>query len=215
MIILGLGGYAGSGKDTTAAHLTHDWGFQRFAFADALRRMSEIMDPALDVRDLPINDPAYLPLSRILLMAGGWDEAKRRFPSVRQWLQRLGTEAGRDVLGTSVWVDIVFRQIQEAGNERLQAAPLVPIPGGHGYHFDVTAGRYVITDVRFANELAAVRQHGGLTAWVRRPGTAPVNTHASDNVLGPDDFDIIIENDGDLVHLRNTVAVVATSLDLT
>ena len=74
--------------------------------------------------------------------------------------------------------------------------------------------RYVITDVRFPNELLAVQRHKGLTAWVRRPGSAPVNTHSSDNLLGPDDFDIVIENDGDLVHLRNAVAVVATALDL-
>ena len=214
MIILGLGGYAGSGKDTTAGHLTHDWGFRRFAFADALRRMSEIMDPALDVRDLPINDPAYLPLSRILLMTGGWDDAKRRFPSVRSWLQRLGTEAGRDVLGESIWVDTVFRKINAVEEKRLSARALPELSPAALQELG-KGGRYVITDVRVPNELRIVQRHKGLTAWVRRPGAEPVNTHASDNVLGPDDFDIIIENDGDLVHLRNTVAVVATSLDLT
>ena len=214
MIVLGLGGYAGSGKDTTAHHLIHDWGFSRFAFADALRRISEIMNPALDVRDLPINDPAYLPLSRILTMCDGWDEAKRKYPSVRQWLQRLGTEAGREVLGDTIWVDTVFRQINAVEEKRLSARALPALTPAALQELE-RGGRYVITDVRFPNELLAVQRHKGLTAWVRRPGSAPVNTHASDNLLGPDDFDIVIENAGDLVHLRNAVAVVATALDLT
>ena len=87
MILLGLTGVAGSGKDTGASFLVKEYGFEQYAFADALKRMAEV--------DF------------------GWDGKKD--DRGRRLLQVLGTEAGREY-DPDIWVkklewDIFGRQV--------------------------------------------------------------------------------------------------------
>jgi hypothetical protein len=99
----------------------------------------------------------------------GWDDAKTRYSEVRQLLQRLGTEGGRKNLGENVWVDAALDRF-------------VP-------------EKTVITDVRFKNEAAAVRQRGGIVVRIEREGVGPVNNHPSElDVV--DDYDVLIYNNG-------------------
>lgn len=72
----------------------------------------------------------------------GWERAKS-FDDVRRFLLRLGTEGGRMNLGSEVWVEPVMRRV-------------VTNPGP------------VVTDVRFGNEVAAVRAAGGFMVRVNR-----------------------------------------------
>ena len=190
MRIIALSGYAQSGKDSTAHFLVQDAGFKRYAFADIMRRAMEILNPALEVGLHPDGGGVerYTPLSRILVLTGGWDQAKVRFPSVRKMLQIFGTEIGRDLLGEDVWIEATFRQVQRDGTENV-----------------------VISDCRFPNELLAVRNLGGQVWRIERPGVSAVNAHISDHALDGETFDQVIQNDGDLVALRNSVA---TALDL-
>lgn len=94
-MIIGLIGYAQSGKDTVASFLVEHYGFTRVAFADPMRtalyKLNPIVKPGLRLADA--------------VDEMGWEKAKVRIPEVRALLQRLGTEVGRDMFGQTFWVD--------------------------------------------------------------------------------------------------------------
>lgn len=104
-MIIGLSGYARCGKDTAAAFLA-DHGYQRVAFADALRDLLYHLNPLLNHRDARL---------AAMVDAIGWEGAKRH-PEVRSLLQRCGTEAGRKVLGENVWIDLAMRKAEQHEN---------------------------------------------------------------------------------------------------
>jgi hypothetical protein len=72
--------------------------------------------------------------------------------SVRQLLQKLGTEAMRDGLHTNVWVNALFADYNPVA--RLKGADILP--------------NWCITDMRFPNEMEAVVKRKGITIRVVR-----------------------------------------------
>lgn len=166
MQIIGLTGCARSGKDTAAEGL-RQVGWVRIGFADAVRQMALAIDPLVTMA-------GGLRL-RALVDEVGWEEAKQN-PDVRRLLQNIGTEAGREVIGENVWVDIVARKIR--------AAELSGIPG------------VVITDCRFPNEIEFIKNSGGHVVRIVRPGVGPVNGHASETAADGIDADWTLDNDG-------------------
>lgn len=99
MTVIGLWGYAGSGKDEVARFLVREHKFQRIAFADRLRAILYDLDPTIEDR----NGPGIWPHLSELVNEVGWDKAKQ-VPEVRQLLQRLGNSA-RTHLHPEVWID--------------------------------------------------------------------------------------------------------------
>lgn len=94
-MIIGLTGYAQSGKDTLAKMLVEQYGFERRAFADPIRNLLYEMNPMAGSEPL-----------RIKVDVEGWDKAKQH-PEVRRLLQYLGV-AARDILGDKVWINATF-----------------------------------------------------------------------------------------------------------
>ncbi|WP_390620779.1 deoxynucleotide monophosphate kinase family protein [Posidoniimonas corsicana] len=119
-----------------------------------------------------LDNGAHAKLARIV-GTFGWDHAKRH-ADVRRLLQGLGTDVVRDVCGADVWVDLMRRRLNETRRR----------------------GPVVITDVRFANEIALLRgDFGGRLIRIERPGVGPVNGHVSDQTGGlPTDGEVL--NDG-------------------
>lgn len=102
-MIIGLTGYAQSGKDTVASILIKHYGFTRIAFADKIRDLLYEMDPQIQVGyDITTT-------IKTLVDESGWDEAKQ-LPQVRQHLQNLGVGA-RKVFGNLFWVEQAMRGI--------------------------------------------------------------------------------------------------------
>jgi hypothetical protein len=166
--LLGLTGYAGSGKDTLAAEIIrHHPEFRRVAFADKLRDLAMRLNPALPTQ--PLADT----VGRL-----GWEDAKNRDDYVRQYLQRLGV-ACRDVLGEDVWVN----------------AALPPVTAFDPY-FTYGGPDIVVTDVRFPNEAVAVKDRGGLVIRIEREGVGPVNGHTSETAMDMWAADATVQNDG-------------------
>lgn len=84
----------------------------------------------------------------------GWTKAKQN-SEVRQLLQRFGTEVGRNMFGTNFWVEMGFRKMN-------------------------SIDKYVLTDTRFPNEIAAVLNAGGKPIRIIRPEIKPPNSHSSE-----------------------------------
>lgn len=177
-MLIGLSGYARSGKDAAATFLVAR-GFKRIALADTLRDILYTTDPFVPSHDIRnIHTPVYVTRLSALVDEVGWDKAKSN-PEVRRLLQVLGTEAGRNILGEDVWVNHALGSYDNS---------------------DV-----VVTDVRFRNEAEFIRSKGGLVVRIERPGVGPVNDHSSDNGLLGYHFDTTIVNDGRLNDLRESI----------
>lgn len=80
----GLMGKARSGKDTVAARLTVEHGYERMAYADPLK------DMALSINPIVASDGIGPFRLKPLVNAYGWERAKDEFPEVRRILQTLG-----------------------------------------------------------------------------------------------------------------------------
>jgi hypothetical protein len=184
MEIVGLSGYARTGKDEFAAVLVEEYDFIRVAFADKLREVIYALNPiVLWDNDYAKSDsvPDYMPLQWVIneytwdnYKATGWGK------HIRVYLQRLGTEAGRETLWDSIWVDAAFANLPEDA-------------------------RVVVTDMRFPNEADAVRDRGGLTVRIHRDGVGPVNDHPSETSLDDYAFDYHVDNDGTLEEYKEMI----------
>lgn len=97
MIIIGLTGYAQSGKDTVANILVEKYGFTRIAFADKIRELLYEINPMAGGEPL-----------KFKVDIEGWDRAKQH-PEVRRLLQKTGV-AARKLFGSEFWVNQAMRQ---------------------------------------------------------------------------------------------------------
>ena len=102
-MIVGLSGYAQSGKDTIANILVEGYGFKRVAFADKIRELLYEMNP--DFRDT---------LLRQAVDNFGWDEVKKD-ASVRRMMQNLGVGA-RTIFGDAFWINQAMRDLSYDNN---------------------------------------------------------------------------------------------------
>lgn len=120
-IIIGLLGPAGSGKSTVAKHLIDRYAAKRYSLAGPLKEIAK--------RVMGFDEAQLF---------GSQEEKEAIDPrygmSARTFLQKLGTDGIRQVLGDDVWIRTCFRQIK------------VDRP-------DVA----VVDDLRFINEASAFR----------------------------------------------------------
>jgi len=180
-IVVGLSGYARSGKDTVANILVEHYGFKRFAFADKLRDCVYALNPYVygfssEIQEVGLRSLKFERLQDVI-DRHGWDGYKESIygPEIRELLQRMGTEVGRDIIGEDTWVK----------------------------GLDSETGRIVVTDMRFPNEYARVVANKGQTWRIERPGVGAVNRHISETSLDEGfDFWNTIHNDGTLEELE-------------
>jgi hypothetical protein len=111
--------------------------------------------------------------------------------TVRDFLQKLGTDAMRNGLHSDVWVNALMADYECTPADR---AP-------NGWDCD----DWIITDTRFPNEAKAIKDKGGIIIRVDRPGIKPVNPHPSEVALDDWNFDYKIVNISDIYSLKQTV----------
>lgn len=92
---IGIVGRKRSGKDTAAQALVDKLGYVRHGLADPLKAAALKLDPYVH---FSCEHGLGFRLSEVVEVHG-WEDAKDVFPEVRQVLQRLGDEAGRQVHG--------------------------------------------------------------------------------------------------------------------
>ena len=144
-MIVGLLGFIGSGKGT-AGDILKDLGFTPVSFAKGVK----------DVAAEMFGWPRHL-LEGDTEQSRKWREQPDKFWSEefgreftpRLALQLMGTEVGRDVFHSDFWIIKLKNYIQNNPNQD-----------------------YVITDVRFQNEIEFVHQNKGILIEIQR-GTTP------------------------------------------
>lgn len=179
-MIISFSGFARSGKDTAVQFLVEERGFIRLAFADKLREFLYALNPIVDVDAARMKKTLYY--VQDIIESFGWDGYKETpyGPEIRRLLQRLGTEAGRQVMWDTIWIDATMKQIEPGKN-------------------------YAISDARFLNEFDAVTGLGGRVIRIERAGVGPANDHASEMEALDYDFDTVIHNDGTLEEFKQKV----------
>lgn len=162
-------------------------GWIKFGMSDPLHESMLKLNPIVDECPYIEEDDRYddFPLTyQQATEQYGYTEAKARFIEYRRLLQVFGTEVGRDLFGVNVWSDIMKRRAGAA------------VEGGH----DV-----IVTGIRFPNEIAAIKELGGSLWWVDRGDVHIKDQHASENSVGPEDFDVLLANTSTLDHLYQLV----------
>ena len=185
-VIVGICGYAESGKDTAAEVLTGMLGYTRIAFGDKLREVLYEINPVImipivvqakDEEGRPLIGKSTKAITpgqlQDLVDKVGWDKAKE-VPDVRRLLQSTGT-AVRNV-DPDFWETVAMKGLTE---------------------------RTVFTDVRFHNQFAIVRAYDGLLIRIMRAGVEPKNGHISDLICDEYLSDCIqIHNNGTVEELH-------------
>lgn len=191
-MIIGIAGFQGSGKDTIADYLQNIYGFKRDSFASTLKDAVA----------------AVFGWNRELL-EGRTTESRQWRETVDPWwanrlnmpnltprlvLQLWGTEVARKAFHDDTWIASLENKLSKAHND------------------------IVITDVRFPNEIQAVRNAGGIvirvvrgpepswyeTALGANAGILPdqellkqLGIHPSETAWIGTKFDAIIDNNAD------------------
>ena len=174
-MIVGLHGFAQSGKDTIGQELVEKYGFERLSFADIIREGIYILNPILS------HSPMGVTLRvKEVVDEYGWEWAKKNYPEVRRLLQVMGTEVGRDLIYPAIWIDGVRNKMRNGD-------------------YVITDVRFE----NEAEMIKSNRE--GLLVKIIRDGVGPVNTHSSDSGLPDELFDLIINNDGSLEEFLESV----------
>lgn len=200
MTLIGISGKAGSGKDTIGEIiqklcLTNKGPqFEIKKFAGKLKQTASLLT---GISIEKFEDQEF----KKTILGSEWGKTTKQNPlnaiepfkditfvemmSVRDLLQKLGTEAMRNGLHENVWVNALFANYTEDK-------------------------QWVITDVRFPNEFKAIKEKGGIVIRVNRPGYGNsmkelAEAHPSETALDGHDFDYVIENDGNLEKLISKV----------
>jgi hypothetical protein len=169
---IGIIGRARSGKDTAGKWFVDERGYRRVAFADALKEAALRVDPIVDTTEY---GDYTVDLSTVVADLG-WEEAKDAHPEVRRFLQELGS--AMRAVDPDIWIRPVLEKSIEANDAG------VPV---------------VVTDVRYPNEVDALKRAGFHLLHINRPGI-PQLDHESER-LGPEAAHYLVQNDGDFAHL--------------
>lgn len=171
-LLIGLAGAARSGKTTAAQHLAVLFGFIHYALAQPLKQM---LAQGFNLSDAHLEGSLK---EQPLPWLG---------KSPRELLQLLGTEWGRGMVHSDLWLLLAEQNLASLAN---------CYPGGRGI---------VISDLRFENEAAFVRQRGGAVVHILRPDAQAVHAHSSEAGIAIRDNDLVIHNEGDLADFLHAV----------
>lgn len=210
-LLIGLAGYAGSGKDTAADHLVNAHGFTKIAFADPLREEvahvwrippgEHHMFTDRTLKELPSKQFALALCregefaeaiigERMDQQGGALSYAEiydiLYTPRSPRWiLQRWGTDYRRRLTADDYWTKQTARRI-----EQLLA----------------TGANIVVSDVRFDNEAELIRNNDGAIWRLWRQQAVPAGySHASEQPIYDHLVSKAINNDASVGDLEEQI----------
>lgn len=198
-MIIGITGLKGAGKDSVAEVLINEFGYHKMAFADTLKDMVAVAF-GWDRKMLEGTTPEDREVRE--KPDEFWSKELGRQFSPRNALEIFGTNLLRDHFYINFWIACLKKRLKDLGYDKV-----------------------VITDVRFANEIKAIRELGG-EIWRVTRGDNPkwfniaayhnlyepekpftiTGVHASEySWQGIDNPDFFISNNETLEDLHNKV----------
>lgn len=221
-MIIAFTGRAGGGKDTVATivqELYPELNWQIKGFADKLRQVASILTgiPAEDMKKQEVKEIVlgeewwYYHLgytdhkvSYQEAQNGGYGEMDFDDlvqPTVRSFLQKLGTDAVRYNIHEDGWVNALMADCKPIGAHPVPGETFT-LPDGEKINLEWTYPNWLITDCRFPNELEAITSRGGICIRIVRPDNPyPKSNHESETALDGVELLTII-NDGNLEQLK-------------
>ena len=185
-MIIGISGKAGSGKDTAAKMLEVLYANPDISYEDfANRRYKNFADiQVVHFADI------LKETVQVLFAIGEWEtntqEGKRVTvdwigKTVRELLQEVG-QGLRDAIDPDLWVKALFANTEDWAN-------------------------IIIADVRYPNELEAIKERGGILIRIDRNGAGAGN-HSSETALDDyNDWDFHIGNNGSMEDLFEAMRI--------
>ena len=185
-MIIGISGKAGSGKDTAAKMLEVLYANPDISYEDfANRRYKNFADIQIVHFADTLKETA-----QVLFRIGEWEtntqEGKKTTinwigKTVRELLQGIG-QGLRDAIDPNLWVKILFANTEGWTN-------------------------YIIADVRYPNEIKAIKERNGILLRIDRKGAGAGN-HSSETALDNyKEWDVHIENNGSIEDLFEAMKI--------
>ena len=240
-MIIGINGKIGSGKDTVGEIIqklcatNNGPEFEIKKFAGKLKQIASLLTgiPVEKFEDQEFKKQ-YMPKEWNYFNTVHTEDIGRidhyHQMTYREFLQKLGTEGMRDGLHTNVWVNALFADYKAIPNKTMDESFMEQfVTGSSAIHY--TYPNWIITDMRFPNEMEAVKQREGITIRVNRVTFREQTTefgklstivqpevdkllgieeHPSETALDNAEFDYEIINDGtieDLVEKVRTILI--------
>lgn len=199
-MIIGVCGFIGSGKDTVADYLQNFHEFRRESFASTLKDAVA----AVFGWDRTMLEGRTKEAREWREQVDPWWAERLNMPELtpRLMLQLWGTEVCRKGFHDDIWIASLENKLRTSKDH------------------------VVISDCRFPNEIKAIKAQGGKILWVQR-GVIPhwydiackankgdlkaiqwlkdEGIHASETAWAGTDFDHIVNNNGSIDSLYNTV----------
>lgn len=228
-MIIGITGYAGSGKDTAATllkyllkgdkpkdaayryvenYVTDSWLVKIKRFATPVKAIAAYL---LDVSVLQFEDRDFKEQHIDWLGM-----------SVRELLQKIGTECFREGLDPDVWVKYMKLKYEKEMEYKIKVHPRNTLEDLYAHescrkcNFPYTGYKYqplcsecaevfepiwIVPDMRFENELKLIKELNGVSIKIRR-GQKTMN-HPSENEIDNLTTDFVILNQGSIEDLSN------------
>ncbi|HLD91079.1 MAG TPA: hypothetical protein VI911_08720 [Patescibacteria group bacterium] len=215
--IIGIGGKAKHGKDSIANVLIDNFGYKRISLADPLKKILYIglkeyftLNDFYDqnIKDLTFDKYTSYPelvltkvqIERIVcaininynLTGVEMDIIREwfrneKFYSLRDLMQRFGTDLCRNLINKQIWILTSQKQI----NHTSINSPEI---------------NFVISDIRFPEERQMVKNLNGLLLLVKRDLKIEGEVHTSEQSLGDDsEYNTIIHNTSTLEDLEKNI----------
>lgn len=211
-MIIGICGFIGSGKDTVADYLVNFHEFRRESFASTLKDAVS----AVFGWDRTLLEGRTKEAREWREQVDPWWAERLDMPTLTpRWvLQYWGTEVCRKAFHDDIWIASLENKLRNSRDH------------------------VVISDCRFPNEIASIKNAGGLIVWVRR-GDLPDwyqyavaanqlgsnlalnelkmrKIHASETAWVGTDFDYEIDNNGTIDDLYQKIqSIVSDEISLT
>ena len=190
-MIIGINGYAGSGKDTVGEIIKQLQPYERWEIKKFAGKLKEVASIILGIPTAMFEHQEF----KKKTLPQMWSNHGMPM-TVRDFLQKLGTDGLREGLHPNTWVNALMTDYKEQ---------VVNIMNDEGYQLEDRYPNWVITDCRFPNEATAIKNQGGVIIRINRPGINAVNAHPSETSLDHWHFDYIIDNNEGIIELKHQV----------
>jgi hypothetical protein len=214
-MIIAISGYIGSGKDTVAKiiqfltltkenrqyydtyreyceevpshHPMNSWQIKKFA--------GKLKETVSLFTGIPVAD-LEKEVVKSNILGPEWNKGDKVM-TVRQMLQLMGTEALRNTIHENIHVNGLFADYKNIASYSGLIYP-----------------NWIISDLRFPNEMRAVRERSGICMRINRGNKSADGLHESEIALDNSPFDCIIHNDGTIEELIEKVRIMLINFNI-